>query len=141
MSLNWNVEDCVGRKDWSDRDHEVLDTLIGGTLLVGLHRITEANLPEWLLRMRMERANYEHAFAIKYQNDREYYVGSIYYCQFRRIRLEHLRKFIGLRTNGSNWTRAKWLKKFMERMVRSESAYFNCENNALKKKLTKVGEA
>ena len=57
MSLNWNVEDCVGREDWSVRDHDVLDTLIWGTMLVGLHRITEANLPEWLLRMRMERAN------------------------------------------------------------------------------------
>ena len=130
MSLNWNVEDCVGRADWSDRDHDVLDTLIWGSLLVGLHRITEANLPEWLLRMRMERANYEHAFQIRYQNDREYY-----------LRLEHLRKFIGLRTNVSDWTRAKWLKKFMERMVRSESAYFNYESKAMRTKLTKAGEA
>lgn len=130
MSLNWNVEDCVGREDWSDRDHDVLDALIWGTMLVGLYRITEANLPEWLLRMRMERANYESAFQIKYQNEREYY-----------LRLEHLRKFIGLRTNATELTRSKWLKTFMERMVRSESEYFNRENNAMKKKLTKAGEA
>lgn len=130
MSLNWNVEDCVGREDWSGRDHDVLDTLIWGTMLVGLHRITEANLPEWLLRMRMERANYESAFRIKYQNEREYY-----------LRLEHLHKFIGLRTNATELTRSKWLKTFMERMVRSESEYFNCEKKAMEKKLTKVGEA
>ena len=130
MSLNWNVEDCVGREDWSDRDHDGLDALIWGTMLVGLHRITEANLPEWLLRMRMERANYASAFQIKYQNEREYY-----------LRLEHLRKFIGLRTNATELTRSKWLKTFMERMVRSESEHFNCEKNAMEKKLTKVGEA
>ena len=130
MSLNWNVEDCVGREDWSDRDHDGLDALIWGTMLVGLHRITEANLPEWLLRMRVERANYASAFQIKYQNEREYY-----------LRLEHLRKFIGLRTNATELTRSKWLKTFMERMVRSESEHFNCEKKAMEKKLTKVGEA
>ena len=130
MSLNWNVEDCVGREDWSDRDHDVLDALIWGTMLVGLQRITEANLPEWLLRMRVERANYASAFQIKYQNEREYY-----------LRLEHLRKFIGLRTNATELTRSKWLKTFMERMVRSESEYFNYESKAMRTKLTKAGEA
>ena len=125
MSLNWNVEDCVGREDWSDSDHDVLDALIWGTMLVGLQRITEANLPEWLLRMRMERANYASAFQIKYQNEREYY-----------LRLEHLRKFIGLRTNATELTRSKWLKELMERIVRSEESGFEWQKKELAKAQT-----
>ncbi len=130
MSLNWNVEDCVGREDWSDRDHDVLDKLIWGTMTVGLPTITEANLSEWLLRMRMERANYEYAFQMKYAGKKGYY-----------LRLEHLRKFIGLRTNASHWTRAKWMKAFMERMVRNEAEAFAYEQTKMAEELTKVGEA
>jgi len=125
MSLNWNVEDCVGREDWSDRDHEVLDRLIWGTMTVGLHRITEANIPEWLLRMRMERAHHSDAFQMKYQNEEGYY-----------LRLEHLRKFVGMRTNASGLTRSKWLKELMERIVRSEESRFEWQKKELAKALT-----
>ncbi len=130
MSLNWNVEDCVGREDWSDRDHAVLDRLIWGTMTVGLHRITEANIPEWLLRMRMERAHYGSAFRMQYEGEEGHY-----------LRLEHLRKFVGMRTNASDLTRAKWLKELMERVARSEADAFNRETKAMEKDLTKVGEA
>ncbi len=124
MSLNWNVEDCVGRGDWSDRDHDVLDKLIWGTMTVGLYRITEDNLSEWLLRMRMERAHHSDAFQMTYQNA-EYY-----------IQLVHLRKFIGMRTNATELTRSKWLKELMERIVRSEESRFEWQKKELAKAQT-----
>ena len=125
MSLDYDFSECVGREDWSERDHNVLDKLIWGTMTVGLHRITEDNLSEWLLRMRTERANNLAAFQMKYQNETGYY-----------IQLVHLRKFIGLRTNASELTRSKWLKKLMERIVRSEASSFERQ----KKELTTAGE-
>lgn len=127
MSLDWNIEECVGREDWSDRDHAMLDRLIWGTMTVGLHRITEDNLSEWLLRMRLERANYASAFQIKYEGEEGYYFN-----------LEHLRKFIGLRTNASDLTRAKWLKELMKRVVRSEAAASRLK--AMTKEPTTAGE-
>ncbi len=125
MSLDYDFSECVGREDWSARDQDILDNLIWGTITVGLDRITEDNLSEWLLRMRMARANNLAAFQMKYQNETGYY-----------IQLVHLRKFIGMRTNATELTRSKWLKKLMERIVRSEASSFERQ----KKELTTAGE-
>ena len=125
MSLNYDFSACVGKEDWSERDHDILDKLIWGTMTVCLHRVTEDNLFEWMLRMRMERAHHSDAFQMKYQNEKGYY-----------IRLEHLRKFIGLRTNATELTRSKWLKELMERIVRSEESGFEWQKKELAKAQT-----
>ena len=129
MSLNYDFSQCVGREGWSERDYNTLDKLIWGTMTVGLHGITEDNLSEWLLRMRMERANFSEAFQMKYQHEKGYY-----------IRLVHLRKFVGLRTNASDLTRSKWLKELMERIVRCEEGSFAYELQKLAKEQTEVSE-
>ena len=131
MSLDWSVEKCVGRENWSERDYEVLDKLIWGSCTVGLNEITEDNIPEWRLRMRMERARCPYAFEMKYVQ----YPVSRYF-----IGLFHLTMFIGLKTNATALTRSKWLKELMERVVRCEEDTFEWEKREMAKALTKVGE-
>ena len=122
MSLHFDYSECVGREGWSERDYHMLDKLIWGTMTVCLYRITEDNLFEWLLRMRMEQAHNRRAFQMKYQNEKGY-----------DIELVHLRKFIGLRTNATELTRSKWLKELMERVVRAEESGFEYQKQVLAK--------
>ena len=80
----------------------MLDRLIWGTIVVDIGSITDANIGEWLFRMRlgdrmMGGAGY---FTMKYEGEERFPIVA-----------EHLRKFVGLTTNVSTTTRAKWLKK------------------------------
>lgn len=104
MSLNFDYSRCIDRELWTDRDYDVLDTFIWGTICVDLGTITEENIPEWLFRMKMYDAVLGPFFSKKYQNEDRFPLG-----------VSHLRKFIGLRCNVADMKRKQWLKKFWER--------------------------
>ena len=104
MALNFDYTRCADRESWSDRDYDVLDTFIWGTICVDLGTITEENIPEWLFRMKIYDAVLGPFFSKKYQNEDRFPLG-----------VSHLRKFIGLRCNVVDMKRKQWLKKFWDR--------------------------
>ena len=102
MSLDFNFSACADRESWTQRDHDMLDRLIWGTLVVDIGEITDANIGEWLFRMRLgdRMMGGRGYFTMEYVNEKRF-----------DITADHLRKFVGLKTNVSTTTRAKWLKK------------------------------
>ena len=104
MPLNWSVTDCKGWEDWSERENNIKDKLIYGTLYVDLGTIELKNIDEWLFRIRMWRALYDDTFTLHYSDAHIV------------INREVLVKFIGLKTNSSNMTRSKWMKQLAERV-------------------------
>lgn len=104
MSLNFNFSTCQGRESWTERDMQMLDRLIWGTIVVDIGSITDANIGEWLFRMRLGDLMMGGAgfFTMKYEGEDRF-----------PITAEHLRKFVGLTTNVSNMPRAKWMRKAM----------------------------
>jgi hypothetical protein len=87
---------------WTQRDCDMLDKLIWGTMVVDMGEITDANIGEWLFRMRLgdRMMGGDGYFTMKYERKKRF-----------AITAAHLRKFVGLKTNVSTITRAQWLKK------------------------------
>lgn len=104
MPLNWSVTDCKGWAEWSERENDIKDKLIYGTLYVDLGTIELKNINEWLFRIRMWRALYDDTFTLLYSDEQI------------NINRKVLVKFIGLKTNVSNMTRSKWMKQLAERV-------------------------
>ena len=104
MPFHFDYTRCLDPELWTDRDYDTLDTLIWGTICVGLGTITDENISEWLFRMKMYDAVLGPFFSKKYQNEERFCLG-----------VSHLRKFIGLRCNVSDMKRKQWLKEFWVR--------------------------
>jgi len=102
VSLDFDYSACHGRESWLQRDWEILDKLIWGTMIVDIGTITDANISEWLFRMTLgDRIHSNRGyFVMRYQFDEEI-----------PLTAAHLRKFVGLKTNVTTTTRAKWMKK------------------------------
>jgi hypothetical protein len=108
MSLNWNLEDI---KDWESvcRDDDgkqspVTHALIMVTMGLDLPGITEANVDEFAWRLDM----YQRMFGpllVGVEND-----------EFVKIPVttEDVRAHVGLATNVSPVSRAKWLKRMTD---------------------------
>ena len=100
MALHYDFSMCNSRESFTDRDMHMLDRLIWGTMVVDLGRITNANIEEWLFRMRFGDAVLGEYFVMRYPGEEPVKIGP-----------EHLRKFVNLTTNVSDKTRKQWLKK------------------------------
>lgn len=102
VSLDFDYSACHGRESWGQRDWDMLDKLIWGTMVVDIGTITDANIREWLFRMTLgdRILGGRGYFVMRYQFD-----GDI------PLTAAHLRKFVGLKTNVTTTTRAKWMKK------------------------------
>lgn len=102
MSLDFDFSRCSGRESWTDRDMHMLDRLIWGAMVVDLGNITDANIEEWVFRMRLGDALLGPYFSMKYEGEERFDISPA-----------HLRKFVGLTTNVSDATRHKWFKKVL----------------------------
>jgi len=80
----------------------MLDKLIWGTMVVDIGTITDANISEWLFRM---------TFGDRILSGRGYFVMRYQFDEDIPLTAAHLRKFVGLKTNVTTTTRAKWMKK------------------------------
>jgi hypothetical protein len=117
MSLNWDIskvrnnnEVCkinVGTAE--QRLNPVTEGLIYATLTVGLGEITEKNVDEWMLRLGF--TDRLHGTLLK--KDR----------QDRPFTREEVVAHIGLRTNVSKETRAKFIKRHTESYFRDAEYY------------------
>lgn len=100
MSLDWNVSECT-----FDRNSEVhianAERLIWQTMAVDLGSITEKNLSEWVFRCAV----------INILNNR---IND----SFGPVTEKFLRTYIGLRTNVSTTSRAKFMNKCKDTLQR-----------------------
>lgn len=100
MSLDWDVSECTFDRD-SDSHIATADRLIWTTLAVDLGSITEKNLSEWVFRCAV----------IKILNNR---IND----SFGPVTEDFLRPYIGLCTNVSTTTRAKFMNKCKDTLQR-----------------------
>lgn len=83
MSLNWDISKVENYKEKSDKNWNVLESLIWYSLSIGLGKITQHNVDEWLYRIN--RSILENG-------------GTDFWKR------EWIEMFIGLRTNVSTAT-------------------------------------
>lgn len=100
MSLDWDVSECTFDRD-SERQTGNAERLIWQTLAVDLGSIKEKNLSEWVFRMAV----------LKILNNR---IND----SFGPVTEEFLRPYIGLCTNVSTTTRAKFMNKCKDTIQR-----------------------
>lgn len=121
MSLNFKLDKIKDYKTlcWVrlDADGEklnpVTDGLIWSTMSIGLGEITEKNINEWLVRLQFSDKLFGTLLIKAGENGERVE---------RPITREELVAHIGLRTNVTNETRAKWMKRMTERFM-SDAEY------------------
>ena len=87
--------------------------LIWGTMILGLDEITEKNLGEWCFRLNFEiRIHGEKAFMRR--------SSAMWQMPDTRFTPNDLRPYIGLTTNASAFSRAKYLSNVMKQLQHSE---------------------
>jgi len=105
MSLNWNAEKVPDFERKRQENPEMLNCLIWASMSIGLGKITEKNVEEWVYRLR--RAAFEgHPLIV--QSD-----GTP--CE---ITEDMIRPWIGLRTNVADVTNAGFDKLLRQRTKR-----------------------
>jgi len=91
MSLDWDVSKCENSDELTAGDQwEFTQAMVFATIGVGIGAVTEANWQEFYARMKLG-----------------------YYWNDAEITPDVVRRYIGMRTNVSFETRAKWLKRVM----------------------------
>jgi hypothetical protein len=110
MPLNWNVTDVKNHKrvmyskneDGTYKMKPIYETIILSTMIVGMRGITEKNYEKFFNRLRLvESVNGAFFFETKRGKHHPRY-----------IKKEEIKKMIGLKTNASELTRNKFLKRF-----------------------------
>lgn len=109
MALHFDYSK-TNTEGWTDRDYEVMNHFIWGSICVDMGSITEKNLEEWLFRM--EFYNTVSRYPTKYfgyldAEGKEQDYG-----------LEDLRKCVGLVTNVYTMPRKTWIKKVVDHLVK-----------------------
>lgn len=101
MSLNWSATQVTNKEEILDgREWAITECLIFATMVVNLPGITAKNLDEFERRLNLFQFNVEHL--IRGHDGKPAY--------FTRADLE---RRIGLHTNVTALTPAKWEKRFM----------------------------
>ena len=101
MSLDWKIDKIEDYQTvcWHDgKLNPLTHKLIWETMVTGLDEITKDNLEEWLFRL-----------AVTYR---------VYGSDGDKITREDLEQHIGLRTNASRMTHAKFMKRMSESLAR-----------------------
>lgn len=108
MSLNWNVEDVADYStvcyDENGETTVVTTNLVLGMMAIGMGSITKANADEVGWRFDLYQRMFGPLVVTSTGDD----------LVPRPINAEDVRKHIGLHTNVSLETRAKWLKRIIE---------------------------
>ena len=95
MSLNWNISEV---EDWEAKkkaNPDLLEKLIFSTMLVGIPKIT--------------KKNYMIFYARHIAHDMLFKTSAKY-----QIKLEDIKKWIGLSTNADKLSGSQWEKKLLE---------------------------
>lgn len=110
MALNWNLEDIKNYKrlvytkndDGTYKMNKIYETIILSTMIVGMREITEENHEKFFNRLRLVESM-DGAFFFETKRGKHHP---------RYIKKEEIKKMIGLRTNASELTRTKFMKRF-----------------------------
>jgi hypothetical protein len=94
MSLNWDMSKVEDHRDLIDNEWGITQAVIWMTMAVGMQEITKDNVGEFCRRAALLQAV-----------DGPWLVGGIYVTD------EMIQKYVGLGTNVSNETWAKWAKR------------------------------
>lgn len=128
MSLNYDYSKIpkdsptISEHD-EDKMHPVLNALIWLTMPIGLYEITEKNLDEWEARLRIYEGTFG-AWLRKTQGKGKPPVDT-------PITRAELEQYVGLGTNASSLTRAKFMKQVAQRVDREvREARMHREKNA-----------
>lgn len=122
MSLNWNIGDIENYKELHEctnpdapederlyKLNGITDALIWATMAVGMGKITESNYEAFYARLRFaEKLNGN--MALKWDEETEEHVP---------LDVEDVKRHIGLSTNVSPETKAKFIKKQVGRFERT----------------------
>lgn len=105
MSLNWNIGECAESPEvlWSDERRAKTEYLIFATMTVGIGKWTAANIGEVYARLHLVE-KIEGAPFSRIENDKRVDVYTT---------PEEVRALIGLGTNVSYETRAKFLRRWV----------------------------
>lgn len=129
MPLNWDATRCKPVAPLDGRDGVWRDILVFGTMTVGLHNITADNIDEWLWRARFLKrigfSDLELHYAKKEEaplnkRGRRPKVKPTAKTTIDTIPLSAavLRRWIGLSTNASDYTRKKFVKNWTDWLER-----------------------
>jgi hypothetical protein len=110
MPLNWSTKKCNPPLPVDDRDGHWSVKLIEATMGLGIHSITEKNIEEWLWRAAFVKRLGLGNLDTQYADEVVPLTAAI------------LRRWIGLSTNASDFTRAKFKKECMEQVERNVAA-------------------
>jgi hypothetical protein len=104
--VHWGSEDCVPPLPTDDVDGAWRSHLIDSAACVGLSSVKEGNVEEWYWRIAYLRRTVpgKGGPGVMLWSDGPGKTIS------RHITLSNLRRWVGLWTNWSNYTRAKWVK-------------------------------
>jgi hypothetical protein len=122
MALNWDLRDIANHKEvcWLGEGEErrlnpITDALIWYTLALDIGDLSDANLDEFVFRMR----TYDRLFRpLLIGPDRE----------DRRLTYAEVKAHVGLRTNVSQVTRSKWMKRMVENFSRETARLVKLES-------------
>lgn len=95
---------------------EIHKALIQNQWIIGISTITDANIPEWLLRMRFARALDRDGVCVKYNS-------GIGYFNSLELKEEHLRLLINapccIKLQAPDMTRYQFLKQLVNNVEKS----------------------
>ena len=118
MALNFNLAKLRDR-EFANAEPTVTDAIIWSTMAVGLGKITEENVPEFLARLHFVEA----------LNGPFLRNGDLTPYP---ITLDILLKFVGLTTNVSNETQLTFMKRHAQGYLRERAGIYGRKLNTLK---------
>tara|TARA_Y100001963_G_scaffold20356_2_gene25990 strand:- start:4082 stop:4582 length:501 start_codon:yes stop_codon:yes gene_type:complete len=142
MALRWSIRNIMGFKRNPDdyyvpvenkKGSKVFDIqpitkhLVYETMIVGLSEITESNIDEWLIRMRLVEKLYNTSLMMR--DDKG--VVKPY-----RITIKDLQNHVGLWTNAERLTRKKFVNNCVSGVLRdiTNNVYKDVENERIQEK-------
>lgn len=132
MSLNWELGKI---KDWETvcrdsegRVHPVTNALIWRLMVIGIGRITEDNAVEVYTRSRFYTGLGEHPIVRWDEKTKKHRPDD--------FTVEEILRHVGLWTNVTTETSARWYKRITDSYVREEAARFRQEATKLSPALT-----
>ena len=107
MSLNWDLRKIENREQ-KQENNPFLDGLIWATMYIGMPALSEKNLLQFYARMKLYDKAIGRIWSDTHNDD-----GSI---EHNFPTLEQVREFIGLQTNATPFTKAKFFSQ-MKRIL------------------------
>lgn len=100
MALTWNVKECDQSACWDANENmtNTCECMIWATMVVGIDEITTVTIKEFAFRLETDRR----------------LVGTFKNVDNMPFTVDSLRPFLGLKTNATRKTRAKWAKTLLE---------------------------